>query len=462
MATELAATADTFAEFGGAPAGHPLPAAPDNRRPTIATDITFRSVLRKGSWEAMRRYVETHREHVGAILEKRLGVDVSLAAAMPPEGRVYDESTSGGAVEGAFIQGCAALDAGDFAQAAEHFERSSAASTGMNRATAENHLAYALLLQGETLRARMTLSPLVSGRCPFPSAYWNLACGMAEEQREGRLAVLAAGIGKAPHMRLLHGAVVLGLRFGHASLAEWLLCLPLVEAQLLASSLAADATPPSARETALLRIGSYVYEGEPEVPDPLEHLLPPAAVKAFFQAMLRHQRHAEPVDFWFRCRRRIAFMRYDFWKIKADYYELFGRRNRAVNAFKTELYCRLSALTGKEQFRSNKLFLDATRTRVGIYLCRCMTPALQVQGRAIHRMAGRFADEYGISLIPPDLNLQKLYGPRRDGDVPSAATAGRGRGRTGRGDDDRPHRQTGRGRGVWHPSDALQQGEGVL
>ncbi|MDR0842705.1 MAG: hypothetical protein LBP68_04710 [Acidobacteriota bacterium] len=414
MATELA-TVNSFHMFEDIPGDDRLPIQPEIRVLSIASDLTFRSILRKGSWEAMWQYVETHQENIRDILYKRLRVTITPEAAMVPEGRVQERNNAefpSGGIEYNFTLGRDALRTGDFAQAARHFERSAAVSTGTNRATAENHWAYALILQGETLRARMMLSPLVASRCPFPSSYWNLTCSMTEEQGEGQLAVLSAGIGKAPHVRLLHGAIALGLRLGHRSLAEWLASLPLLEAQLLATHLTCASTSPTERETALLRIGNYVYDGEPEIPDPLEHILAPVVVKRFFQAMMQRQRHAAPVDFWFRCRRRIAFMRYDFWKIKADYHEQFGRRNKAVNAFKTELYCRLSALTSKPQFRANLQFLEATRTRVGIYICRCMTPELRTQGRAIHRMISRFEDDYGISLLPANLSLQKLYEER--------------------------------------------------
>ena len=409
MATELI-TVNSFSGFQEDVGVDTVPVVFEIRPVTIATDFLFRSVLRRGSWEAMCQYIATNYETIAAILEKRLCAVMDTESIMIPEGRVYDESVRDGSrLEDNFVQGRDALHAGDFMQAEKHFFRSVEISTGTNHATAENYLAYALILQGETLKARMILSPLVAARCSFPSAYWNLACSMTEEQQKGRLAVLSSGIGKAPHMQLLVGAVALGIRIGHGSLSEWLTSLPILEAQLLACHLTSARMTPTERETALMRIGNYVYEGEPEVPDPLAHLLPPQVVKKYLQSMFQRQRHSEPVDFWFRCRRRIAFMRYDFWKIKADYHEQFGRRNKAINVFKTELYCRLKALAGKPRFRTNRLFLDATRMRVGIYICRCMTPALRTQGRAIARMVSRFESDYEISLLPENLNLHKLY-----------------------------------------------------
>ena len=409
MATELTSV-NSFSRFSDNTDIDATPKIFEVAPATMATDFMFRSILRRGSWETMRQYIETNSETITGILENRLNAVMDSGNVMMPEGRVFDETSSDGSrLEDNFIQGRDALHADDFVRAEMLFAHSAETSTGANRATAENYRACALILQGETLRARMILSPLVDGRCSFPAAYWNLACSMTAEQQKERLAVLSSGLSKAPHMRLLAGAVALGIRIGHALLPEWLSSLPMLEAQLLACHLNAARMSPSEREKMLLRTGNYVYEGEPEVPDPLEHMLSPQAVREFFHKMFRLQRHSEPVDFWFRCRRHIAFMRYDFWKIKADYHEQFGCRNKAVSVFKTELYCRLKALAGKPRFRANRLFLEATRMRVGIYLCRCMTPALRTQGRIIVRMVSRFESEHGITLLPENLSLQKLY-----------------------------------------------------
>ena len=409
MATELI-DINSFPMFHGNTDGGVVPATSEVCSVTITTDLAFRSVLRKGSWEKMHQYIEANHETIVTIIEKRLGVVMNSENIMIPEGRVYDEHTSDGSrLEDSFTQGRNALHTGDFIQAEKYFAHSTEIMTGANRTTAENYRAYALILLGETLRARMILSPMVAGRCSFPSAYWNLACSMTDEQQKERLAVLSSGLGKAAHMRLLMGAVAIGIRIGHAFLSEWLLSLPMLEAQLLVCHLSCDTMSPKEKEMMLLRIGNYVYDGEPEVPDPLEHILPPPLAKEFFRNMSQRQQHSEPVEFWFRCRRRIAFMRYDFWKIKADYYEQFGLRHKAVGIFKTELYCRLQALASNPRFKTNSMFLDATRLRIGIYICRCMTPALRKHGRIIARMISRFESEHGISLLPENLNLQPLY-----------------------------------------------------
>jgi hypothetical protein len=196
---------------------------------------------------------------------------------------------------------------------------------------------------------------------------------------------------------------------GHRFLAQWLQCLPMIEALLLAQHMRYDKMDSAEKKAAILRLGAYAYHGEPQIPDPLAPIITPCTAKEFFTALFKRQKHAEIIDFWFRCRRRIAYMRYDYWRIKADYYEQFGRRNRAVNAFRTELYCRLNALIKKPQFRTDPLFLDATQTRVGIFLCRCMSPELQHQGEAICRMLSRFEGEYAIRLLPSDSKLISLF-----------------------------------------------------
>jgi len=427
MAAELACLSTGFhGELQGSNPGFFTLLAPAEKRiAAIPANFAFQSVLRKGSPEAMRRYIADNLEEIKSVLRNRLQARPTPENVMPPEGRVYDESSGGyDVLDDFFVRGREALEAGDFSLAAKCFEISSEKSKELNRATAENYQAYALLLNGETLRARMILSPLRESKCSFPSAYWNLACGMAEEQRVEQLDILAEGIRKAPHLQLLRGAVYIGVSSAqptqpvhpshpfhpsHPSLTQWLRCLPMIEAQLLVFYLDYGQMNSAEKETELLRIGAYVYSGEPSVPDPLDHLIPYETTGKFFQAMLERQRHAEVVDFWFRCRKRIAFMRYDFWKIRTDYFEKFGRRDQSINAFKSELHCRLRSIAAEPRFRENKMFLNATQMRAAIYLCRCMTPELRAHGRTIFRMLSRFRDNYGISLVPENLKVDRLF-----------------------------------------------------
>jgi hypothetical protein len=380
------------------------------RRSTIMEDPAFREVLRKGSWEANNRFVADHIEEIKEILRERLQVRLGPEYAMMPEGRVFDETLHDEkTMEEFFNQGRLALQTEDYPQAAACFEASAEKATRRNQKIAHNYWAYSLIRMGETLRARMLLAPICDGKCSFPSAYWNLACCMPKEQRQEQLHILSLGIYKAPHNSLLRGAVYLGTLLGHRFLAQWLQCLPVIEALLLAQHLKYGMMDSAAKKTGILRLGAYAYQGEPQIPDPLEHIIPPFLAKEFFNALFKRQKHAEVIDFWFRCRKRIAYMRYDYWRIKADYYEQFGRRNRSVNAFRTELYCRLNSLINKPQFRTDPLFLDATQTRVGIFLCRCMSPELRHQGEAICHMLSRFEEEYAIRLLPSDLKLVALF-----------------------------------------------------
>jgi len=411
MAAELACLSTDL--HGSNPGFFTLFAPAERRTAAIPANFAFQSVLRKGSPEAMRRYIADNLEEIKSILRDRLQARPIPENVMPPEGRVYDESKGGyDVLDDFFVRGRDALQTGDFSLAAKCFEISSEKSKELNRATAENFQAYALLLNGETLRARMLLSPLRESKCSFPSAYWNLACGMAEEQRVEQLDILAEGIKKAPHLQLLRGAVFIGAspaQTAHPLLTQWLRCLPMIEAQLLAFYLDYGQMNSAEKETALLRIGAYVYNGEPSVPDPLDHLISYETTGKFFQAMLERQRHAEVVDFWFRCRKRIAFMRYDFWKIRADYFEKFGRRVQSIGAFKSELHCRLRSIAAEPRFRENKMFLNATQMRAAIYLCRCMAPELRPHGRTIFRMLSRFRDNYRISLVPENLKVDRLF-----------------------------------------------------
>jgi hypothetical protein len=377
---------------------------------TIMEDPAFLEVLRKGSMEANNRFVAVHSEEIKEILRKRLQVRLGPEYAMMPEGRVFDETLNDEkTMEKFFTQGRVALRAEDYSRAAECFEASANKATRRNQKIAHNYWAYSLIRMGETLRARMLLSPMCDGKFSVPSIYWNLACCMPEEQRQERLHILSLGIYKAPHNSLLRGAVHFGTQIGHRFLAQWLQCLPMIEALLLANYLRSDMMDPAEKKTAILRLGAYAYYGEPQIPNPLEHLVTPATTKRFFDALFKRQKHAEVIDFWFRCRRRIAYMRYDYWRIKADYYEQFGRRNRAVNAFRTELYCRLNALIRKPQFRTDPLFLDATQKRTGIFLSRCMPLELRHQGEAICRTLSRFEKDYAIRLLPDDARLMALF-----------------------------------------------------
>lgn len=373
-------------------------------------DPAFREVLRKGSMEANDRFVADHIEEIKEILRRRLQVRLGPEYAMMPEGRVFDETLNDEkTMEKFFTQGRVALRTEDYSRAAECFEASAEKSTRRNQKIAHNYWAYSLIRMGETLQARMLLSPMCDGKFSVPSIYWNLACCMPEEQQQERLHILSLGIYKAPHNFLLRGAIHFGTQLGHRFLAQWLQCLPMIEALLLAQHLRYDTMDPAEKKAAILQLGAYAYHGEPQIPDPLEHLITPSITKEFFDALFKRQKHVEVIDFWFRCRRRIAYMRYDYWRMKADYHEQFGRRNRAVNSFRTELYCRLNALIKKPQFRTDPLFLEATQKRTGIFLNRCMMPELQHQGEAICRTLSRFEKEYAIRLLPNDSRLIAMF-----------------------------------------------------
>jgi hypothetical protein len=240
---------------------------------------------------------------------------------------------------------------------------------------------------------------------------------MSPDQEEERLAVLAGAIYKAPHPLLLHGAVHLATILGHKLLSEWLLYLPFIEALLLSYCLKYDRMSAAEKETAMLRLSAYSFYGEPEVPDPLEYGVPPYKIKAFVNAMFERQKHADVVDFWLRCRTRLGQKRYGYWQTKADYLEQFGRRRRAINAFRSELHCRLNLLESAPRLQTNERFLSAIRMRAGFYLRRCMSSDLHNQGRAICHLLSRFEECYGIGLLPHNSQIRAFF--YDDGAAPS-------------------------------------------
>ena len=169
----------------------------------------------------------------------------------------------------------------------------------------------------------------------------------------------------------------------------------------------------------VLRLGAYVFGSEPEVPDPLDYAIPRYKVKSFANALFERQRHAEVMDFWLRCRSRIGQNRYGFWQMKADYLDQFGRRKRAINAFRSELHCRLNLLASAPQLQTNSRFLSATRMRVGIYLRQCMSPDLHNQGQAICHVLARFEECYAIRFLPQSPKMLEHF--CNDGRPPSDA-----------------------------------------
>jgi len=388
---------------------------------TISEDPAFRNVLREGSWKANYKFVGGRLEEIKGILRERLHVKLGHENMMMPECSVYRGNSSERlGREGLFDKGRVALRRAEYRQAAECFEASAQKVACINQDIANNYRAYALARLGEPLRARMILSPLCKRQFPFSSAYWNLACCMSNEQTTEQLAVLASGLYKAPHPRLLHGAIHLATFLGHKLLAQWLLYLPLTEALLLSHYLDYDRMDSQEKEAGVLRLGAYVFCGEPHVPDPLAYSIPQYETQAFVRAMFERQKHAEVVDFWLRCRSRIGRKRYDYWKMKADYLELFGKRRRAINAFRSELYCRLDLLVGTPELQTNFRFLAATRMRVGIYLRRCMTPELHSQGQAICNMLARFEKRHGICLFPSNPKTHHFF--CKDKSIPFAET----------------------------------------
>jgi len=281
--------------------------------------------------------------------------------------------------------------------------------TGINRDIANNYRAYSLAKLGELLRARLILLPLCQRQFKFPSAYWNLACCLSLEQEAERLAILAARLCKAPHPLLLHGAVHFATLLGHKLLSDWLLCLPLTEALLLSYYLKYEQLDPAEKEQGLLRLGAYVFCGEPEISDPFDYGIPQNKLRDFVQAMYERQKHSEVVDFWLRCGKGMGHRHYLYWKIKADYLNLFGKKKRAINAFKSEVYCRLDLLIRTPQIQTNLRFLPTTRMRVRYYLRRRQCPELLTQGRAIWKMLARFEQAYAVQLLPFTPHLQAIF-----------------------------------------------------
>jgi hypothetical protein len=376
---------------------------------TISQDPEFLAVIREGSWEASHNFIAGRVEEIKSILRQRLQVSLGCESTLFPESSVYADISFGGKKEELFLQGKAALRSEDYARAANCFEASAHKVTGINRDIANNYRAYSLARLGELLRARLILSPLCQQQFLFPSAYWNLACCMSSDLEAERLAVLADGLCHVPHPLLLYGAVHFATLLGHKLLPNWLLCLPLTEAQLLYYYLKYDQLSSVEKETCVLRLGAYVFCGEPEFPDPLDYGVPQKKLKNFVHAMYERQKHAEVVDFFLRCGRGIGRRRYNYWEIKADYLNKFGKKRRAVNAFRSELYCRLDLLARTRQLQSNLQFLSATRMRVGYYLRQCLGSDLQRQGSAIWNMLARFEEAYRIRLLPFKPQLEALF-----------------------------------------------------
>jgi hypothetical protein len=367
----------------------------------LAEDHDFRQIIREGSWDAVYGFVSGRLEEIKDILIRRLHVQLGYEYLMEPESMVYIGTPHGPRkVEDFFLRGKAALRVADYNQAVLCFESSARKVAGVDQVIANNYRAYSLARLGEPLRARLILSPLCKHPFTLPSIYWNMTCCMSSEEKAEQLALLIGGLYKSPHPNLLHGAIHLGTQLGHKLLAQWLLCLPLTEALLLAYYFQYDRMDSAKKENSILRLGAYAFYGEPEVPDPLTRMIPDYKVKKFVNALFKRQRHAEVVDFWLRCRNRIGRKRYDFWKIQADYLDQFGRRARALNAFRSELYCRMGLLISTPQLRTNIHFLSATRMRAGIYLRRCLSPELQQKGEAIYRMLARFEKFHKIRLLP--------------------------------------------------------------
>lgn len=432
----------TGASFPSLPGGEAGDGRDERRLSAIRDDPRFRDMLRRGDPDNVVEFVRGRLAEIRELLQRRLDVRLSAEDVIVPVGDVYRQA-HGRRVRGerppeaerhpAFVRGLQALDSGDYERAAREFGRLADQLPDANRNSRDicrHFQAYALGKGGELLEARRYLRDLIDRDFPYAAAYWNLACCYPLEQAEQQLQILALGLDRLPHPRLLGGAVALGLQLGRedAQFVGWLETLTLTEALLLAYYFRYDDLKrrPEAWEPALERLSEYAKAEPQALPDPLGRV-DVQRVRPLLDDLVGARHHVTAAEFWLRARAPVGERRFDYWQLWVQLYDRTGREADAAQAFKEELRLRLAALrrgsTAGGSPTANRP--EAVRRAAEEWLRRCADKEeLREIGRGIYRMLAQASGSPGLNhLAPQDRRIVEHYGERPASPVSPAPRA---------------------------------------
>ena len=414
---EEQAAFDYLKSFAGVPISR--------QEPGIRSSEDFRKVINRGSADDIYQFTVTHNEDIQRLLESRLGVRLGLDHVVEPDGDVYDGSKRKGVLNATFVQAKKALSDRDYDAAARLFERASQKTSGINSDIAKSYQGYALAKLGGHMPARLALQELCDSGFSRPTAYWNLACCILSEEMDQQLEVLALGLQRAPHPRLLAGAVYVGMYSNHPRLLEWLPCLTLTEALLLYYKLDSERTPLTSqvRQAHVLRLGRYALEGEPVMPSIGDANVSSGEVEAYLNALLERMQPAA-FDFWLSCREARFQRMFKHWQVKADFLERVDRKADAAKAFHEELAQRIhyfgKLIAEQQPLKALPIIKDAA-PRLAKWLTACMTPDLKSTGFRLYTLGEQFERQYSdrkATLLPTTSSIRKYYRSQEDEPVP--------------------------------------------
>ncbi len=354
----------------------------------LLNDSTFGEVIRRGSHEGVYEFVASRLSDVQGMLVRRLDIRLLPEHLLLPEGVVYAQRGATSAqIDPDFATAKQFLDEGKFDAASKILDRLSKGLHDRPLEICRAYQAYALAKGGELLLAQDLLIDLNKSRLTFPSGYWNLACCIPSEQMERQLQALADGLEYAPHTRILHGAVFLGLLLNNPNVSRWLTWLPFAEALLLAYYHQYERLTPEERNQALIRLNRCVKDGEAKDPDPTGSKIPVSNASTFLNDLIQRQQ-PEAAEFWLRCREGIGRKNIGYWRLKVDFLDQTLQRDRAAEAFREELRYRLDALRVKKFILQNSP--REVRERAETWLRACKTTKLRPTGEAIFKMMEDF------------------------------------------------------------------------
>ena len=388
----------------------------------------FAAIVNRGNTREVYQFVAAQLDGLCARLQEKL-VDYQLSPKhlMRPW-RVINQQGQGRGrtVDARFENATKFLEEGRFERAETEFETLTQMS-GVPGKIAQDYLAFTLARQGVLVRAKPMLRELTGNNNNIStSAFWNLACCL-DTDSDSQIEVLAQGLEKQPHLRLLHAAVYLSV-IVHRSQEErschWLAQLPFLEAQLLYfygtfERLDQERNGQLEQEELLRRIAAYIQHGDPHIPFP-DKPKPDLDELENFCNRLKQRDHTEVLALWFRCHEpfeaRYGNLRENtgYYTLKTNILDEMGLRVEAVKTFKEELKGRLIYL--ESLLRNNRLqnqrVIEEVRQRVEKNLRNCLSSNLKTEGRYIYKLVSEFdvfARDPRFQILPTEARLQIIH-----------------------------------------------------
>lgn len=394
----------------------PLTLPPARSQDSILDDLDFREIIKKGSHVETFEYVHVNLEKIRLGLNRRLNVRIAPEFVVRPELEIY--ITAGQKkrqLHPDFSAAIESLDKEDYDRAARLFDRLASRVNGFAVDIARNYQAYALAKKGEPMAARVELRRLYEQNSRFSSVYWNYACCLPSEVTDQKLESFVEGLDRAPHPKLLFGAVYLASEKYSSSLSDevnterlksWLSLITFAEALLLLYYLEYDNLGFDQRDTMILRLGQYSMDGEPDIPDPMVRNIPGSKMASIIPA-LTERKQEKVIEFWLRCHETIARDRFDYWELKTDFLDKMNKKREGADSFREELKRRLMFMANVQK-NSNFRIEESTRRRLEYWLRQCMTRELKPIGQSIYNEARKFSAGR-VNILPKDYKVKNYY-----------------------------------------------------